>query len=174
VLFFFRRHVHFLGWTSEGPPTPQTPLPVLPPRQKGYQSAPFWTILPSAYSSKPETELSLSYKAKTEIGTPAHAWPTGTHKWLAQPHIASISSEFHCLFHAGAILEVWSELLIHWIDSPRSLHPSACVSDFQTCPRTLLLPNILKRGGNRLDWSWGFRLYIKIMWMWPKKNWKPP
>jgi len=33
------------------PPTPQTPLPIPLPRQKGYQSAPFSNRHPSAYSS---------------------------------------------------------------------------------------------------------------------------
>ena len=59
--FFFGRHVHFLGWT---------PLP--PPRQKGYQSAPFSNRHPSAYSSRPETEVLQSYGAKTEIRMPMH------------------------------------------------------------------------------------------------------
>jgi len=43
--------------TPEGPPTPKTPLPVLPPRQKGYQPAPFSDQHQSAYSSTSETEV---------------------------------------------------------------------------------------------------------------------
>jgi len=70
----------FLFWTTRllfgvdtpvGPP-PQTPLPVPPPKQKGYQFAPFQNRHPSAYSSKPETEVLQSYGAKIEIRTPMH------------------------------------------------------------------------------------------------------
>jgi len=57
--------------TPEGPP-PQTPLLVPPPKQKGYQSAPFSNRHPFAYSSRPETEVLQSYGAKTEIRTPMH------------------------------------------------------------------------------------------------------
>jgi hypothetical protein len=48
------------------------PLPVPPPGQKGYQSAPFSNRHPSAYSSRPETEVLQSYGARTEIQTPMH------------------------------------------------------------------------------------------------------
>jgi len=84
---------HFLLFgvdTPEGPPTPQTPLPVPQPRQKAYQSAPFWILHPSAYSSRPETELLQSYGAKIEIRTPMHTWRT-RHPRLActAPHCSS-------------------------------------------------------------------------------------
>ena len=39
--YFFGRHVYFLGWTPLRAPPPQTLLPMPPPGQKGYQSAPF-------------------------------------------------------------------------------------------------------------------------------------
>jgi len=51
------------------PPDPH-PLPL--PRQKGYQSAPFTNGHPSAYSSRPETEMLQSNGAKTEIRMPMH------------------------------------------------------------------------------------------------------
>ena len=76
------------------PPPPQTPLPVLPPRQKGYQSAPFFILHPSAYSSRLKTEVLQSHGAKTKIRTPLHTCSPGAHNWLARPHIASISSHF--------------------------------------------------------------------------------
>ena len=65
--FFWK--AHFLGWP---PLPPLSPLPVPPPGQKGYQSAPFIDRHPSAYSSRPETEVLQSYGAKTEIRTPMH------------------------------------------------------------------------------------------------------
>ena len=39
---------------------------------------------------------------------------------------------------SGKILEVWGEMLLHWLDSSRGLHPSTCASDFWTCPQTPL------------------------------------
>jgi hypothetical protein len=49
---------------------------------------------------------------------------------------------------AGTILEVWSELLLlHWLDSPRGLHPiSACASDLWTCPQTLPFTRFARKG----------------------------
>jgi hypothetical protein len=74
--------------------------------------------------------------------------PAGTLYWLAQPHIASISSKFHGPSHAGTIMEVWSELLLQWLDAPRGLHPSTGASDIWTYPQTPLLPNLLKKGAS--------------------------
>jgi len=86
---------YFWDGPPNPPPTPQTPLPMPPPGQKGYQSAPFTNRLPSAYSSRPEIDVLQSYGAKTRYGRPCTHDQPGTHNWLAQSHIASISSEFH-------------------------------------------------------------------------------
>ena len=43
-------------------------------------------------------------------------------------------------------LEVWSELLLHRLDSPRSLHLSACASDFWTCLQTPPFTHIAQKG----------------------------
>jgi hypothetical protein len=40
VFFVWKARILFGVDTPEGPPTPQTPLPVLPPRQRGYHSNP--------------------------------------------------------------------------------------------------------------------------------------
>jgi hypothetical protein len=72
---------------------------------------------------------------ETEIRTPMHTWPTSTHNWLTQTYIASISLKPPWLYHAGTILEVWSESLLHWLDSPCGLDLRACASDFWTCPQ---------------------------------------
>ena len=75
-LIFLEGTYTFGVGTLKGTSTPQTPLPEPPPRQKGYQSAPFWILHPSAYSLRPETGLLQSYGAKTEVQTPVHTWPT--------------------------------------------------------------------------------------------------
>jgi len=62
----------FFGLGALDPPPPNTHHPVPPPRQKGYHSAPFGILHPSAYSSKPETIMLQSYGTKTEIRTPMH------------------------------------------------------------------------------------------------------
>jgi len=156
--------------TPDGPLTPQTPLPVLPPKQKGYHSVFFFEICIHLHTHQ-DLKLQcrrvngqkLRYGRPCPHDSPLVAESPGTHNWLAQLHFASFLSEFHWLFHAGTILEVWSELLLHWLDSPSGLHPSACASDFWTCPQTPppLLPKLLKKGPNRLGLSWGFRWYIK-------------
>ena len=56
----------------EGPPTPQTPLPVPPPDKKGHHFALFIILHLSAYSSIPETKMPQIYGTKTEIQTPMH------------------------------------------------------------------------------------------------------
>ena len=71
-VLFWKARLLFGVNTPEGPPTPLTPLPVTPPGQKGYQSAPFQILHPSAYSSRPETEVLQSYGAKTEMQIPMH------------------------------------------------------------------------------------------------------
>jgi hypothetical protein len=122
-----------------------------------------------------ETEVLQSCGAKIKMRTPMHTLPIGSYQALtaAQPHIVSISSECHWLTHTGTILEVWSELLPHWLGSPRGLHPSACASEFLTCPQTPLLPISLKKGGNRLGLSWEFQWFMKISWKGPRKNCPP-
>ena len=37
-------------------------------------------------------------------------------------------------------------MLLHWLDSPRGLHPSACASDFWTCPQTPPLTQFAQKG----------------------------
>ena len=98
--YFFGRHVFGVG-TPEGPPTPQTPLPVPPPRQIGYQSTPFWILHPSAYSSRHETELLQSYGAKTETRTPMNTWPT------RHPQLACTAPHFFHFFKISLIISCW-------------------------------------------------------------------
>ena len=97
--------------------------------------APFWILHLSAYLSRSETEVLQSYGARIEIRTAMHTWPA------RHPQQACLAP--HC-FHffrspptiSGTIMKVWSELLLHWLDSPRGLQPGACASDFWTCPQT--------------------------------------
>jgi len=69
ILFLLDDTCTFGVDTPEGPPTP---LPVPPPDKKGYHSAPFGILHPSAYPSIPETIMPQSYGTKTEIRTPMH------------------------------------------------------------------------------------------------------
>ena len=96
---------------------------------------------------------------KLRYGRPCTHDLPGTHDWLAQPHIAFISSEFHWLSYAGTILEIWSELLLHWLDSPHGLHPSACASDIWTCPHTPTLTQFAQKGWQ----STGLELRIPLL-----------
>ena len=96
------------------PPTPPHPPILLPQGQKGYHSAPFITLNPSAYLPRYAIEVVQSYGAITEIRTPMHTWPT-SHPLLActVPHCSRFfrnSPEIPWLSHAGTILEVWSDV----------------------------------------------------------------
>jgi len=62
--------IFWFGGPWAAPPNTHHPVP--PPGQNGYQSAPFTNRHPSAYSSRPETEVLQSYGAKIEVQTPMH------------------------------------------------------------------------------------------------------
>ena len=135
--------------TPEGPP-PQTPLLVPPPKLKGYQSAPFSKRHPSAYSSRPETEVLQNNGAKTEIRTPTHthmtyqASVTGLHSPTLLPFLQIFTiSCWHNPVSLGLLLH-------HWLDSPRGLHPSACASDFWTWLQTPPLTQFAQKGADQL------------------------
>ena len=84
---------------------------------------------------------------------------SSTHNRLESPHTASIPSEFW-VSYAHTILEVWSELLLLWLDSPRGLHPSARASDLWTCPQTPPFhPISSKKVPIDGFWSWEFRIF---------------
>jgi len=134
LFYIYGRHVYFLGghpWETTHP-HPQNPPSSVPTTQKGAPVCSFmnsasiciriktWNISDAELSSNnwdTDAHAHMTYQAPT----------TGLHSPGA--HIASISSEFYWLSHAGTLLEVWSELLHHWLDSPRGLHPSACAFD---------------------------------------------
>ena len=134
---FFGRHAFFWGkhlWGTTHPPNPTSSAPTRQTR------VPICSFLNSA---------SICIIIKTWNWSVAELWgknwdtdahalhdSPGNYNWLAQTHIASISSGFYRLSHAGTILKVWGVLLLHWLDSPRGLHPSACSSSFWTCPQT--------------------------------------
>ena len=145
-VFFWKACILF-GVAPPAPP-PLTPPPFLvpPPGQKGYQSAPSSNRHPSASSSKPETEVLQIYGAKTEIRTPMYTWPT------RHPKLACTVP--HCFHFFRIPLTIswwhnpvsWGKLLLHWLYSPSGLHPSACASDFWTCPQTPPSTQIAQKG----------------------------
>ena len=63
---------NFRAGALKGPPTPPTPQILPPLERKGYQSAPFQILHPSAYLPRYAIEVVQSYGAKTEIRTPMH------------------------------------------------------------------------------------------------------
>jgi len=63
---------NFRAGALKGPPTPPTPQILPPLGRKGYQSAPFQILHPSAYLPRYAIEVVQSYGAKTEIRTPMH------------------------------------------------------------------------------------------------------
>ena len=84
----------------EGPPTPQTPFQCPHPDKKGTN------LLLFKFCIHLHTHQDLKLKCcrvmgqKLRYGRPCTQYLPGTHNWLAQSHIASISSKFHYLMLA--------------------------------------------------------------------------
>ena len=154
------------GTTSEGPPTPNPPFQCPHPDKTGTNLL----LVRFCIHLHTHQDLKLSFciimGQQLRYGRSCTHDLPGTHNWIAQPHIASISLEFQWLSPAGSILEVWSEVLHHWLGSPRGLHTSACAPEFRTCPQTPLL----SRQSTELEPM----LYFNFRGSGPGKNWKPP
>ena len=84
----------------EGPPTPQTSFQCPHPDKKGTN------LLLFKFCIHLHTHQDLKLKCcrvmgqKLRYGRPCTQYLPGTHNWLAQSHIASISSKFHYLMLA--------------------------------------------------------------------------
>ena len=147
--------------TPAGPPTPQPPLPVSPPKQKGYQSAPFKILHPSAYSSRPESEVLQSYGAKMETRTPMHIWPT-RHPQLACTapccfEFLRILLAIYCWHNPGCL---------EWIAAPlawRTTRPGpkrVCLWLLDMSKDPPFYPTCSKK--MPIDWAWESWWYLKI------------
>jgi hypothetical protein len=127
-VFDFGRHIYLMGWK----PLRAHPPPKLP-FQCPHQTKKGSNLLLFGFCIHLHTYQDLKLKCcrvmgqKLRYGRPCTHDLPGTHNWLAQPHIASISSEFHQLSHAGIILEVWSELLLHWLTTLRLAPEHVCL-----------------------------------------------
>ena len=135
-MFFFLWHVYFLGWTPLRAPPPKPPFQCSHPNKKGTNLFLFQIGIHLHAHQDLKLKCCRVMGQKLRYGRPWTRDLLGTHNWLAKSHNTSISSYFHWLSHAGTILWVWDYLLLRWIDSLRGLHPSACASDFWTCPQT--------------------------------------
>ena len=141
---FLDRTYDFWGWTPLTHPPPKHPFRCPRPDKKGT------SLLLFQISIYLHTHQDLKLKCcrvmgqNLRYGRPCTRDLPGIHNWLAQSHIAPISSEFYYL--TGAILKIWSELLLHWRDSSRCLHPSACASDFWTRPQTPCFTQLAQKG----------------------------
>ena len=77
------------------PPTPYPPLPVPPPKQKGHQSALFQIGIHLHTHQDLKLKCGRVMGQKLRYGRLCTRDLPGTHNWLAQSNINSISSEFH-------------------------------------------------------------------------------
>jgi hypothetical protein len=148
------RHVHFLGWTSpRAPPPPKPPFQCPHPDRKGTNLLLFGFCIHLHTHQDLKLKCCRALKQKLRYRRPC-TWPT-RHPQLTC--LASRCFEFpefqQWLSHTGTILEVWSEMLLHWLDSHCGQHPSACASYFWTCLQTPPFTYFLKKSGNRLGIS---------------------
>ena len=170
-LIFLEGTYTFGVGTLKGTSTPQTPLPEPPPRQKGYQSAPFWILHPSAYSLRPETGLLQSYGAKTEVQTPVHTWPT-RHPQLTctaphRFHFFRILLIISC-WHNPESLK-WNAASLAWLlPQPAPEHVCLWLLDVSIDPP--VYPICSKKVA--IDWAWAkdSNDIFKLSWKWPRNK----
>ena len=155
-LFFLGWHVYFLGWTPlrAPPPPPNTP-----------SSAPTQTKRVPIHSFLKQASICILIKtwnwSIAELW--GKNWDTDAHAHVTyQAPITGLHSPTLLLFLQNSTdylmlaqsckfgVNCW---LLHWLDSPRGLHPSPCASDFWTCSQTPPLnPICSKRVW--IDWAW--------------------
>ena len=88
-----------LPWT----PPPKPPFPWLHPDEKGNNLLLFQIGIHLHIHQDLKLKCCRVMGQKLRYGRPCTRDLPGTHNWLAQPHIASISSAFHWLSYAGKI-----------------------------------------------------------------------
>ena len=146
----FGRHVHFLGCTPlRDHSPPQTPL------QCPHQTKKGTNLLHYEFCIHQDLKLKCCrvIGQKLRHGRPCTTWPN------RQPQLACTAPYCFHYFRIPLTISCWHNpgclewFLLHWFDSPRGLHRSACASDFWTWTQTPLLPNSLKKGDNRLGLS---------------------
>jgi hypothetical protein len=96
VFYFFGRHVYFLGWTPlRDHPPPKPPFRCPHPNKKGTNLPHFQIGIHLHTHQDLRLKCCRNMGQKLRYGRPCTRDLPGTHNWLAQSHIASISSEFH-------------------------------------------------------------------------------
>jgi len=106
LLFILDRHVYFLGWAPQ-----RDHPPPKPPFQCPHQTRKGTNLLLFDFYIHLHTHQDLKLNCcrfmgrNLRYGRPCTHDVPGTHNWLAHSHIASTSSEFHGLSHAGTILK---------------------------------------------------------------------
>jgi len=105
AVFLFLGHVYFLGWTPlRDHPPPKPPFQFPHPNKKGTNLLLFQIGIHLHTHQDLKLTCCRVMGQKPRYRRPCTRDLLGTHNWLAQSHIASISSEFHWIFHAGTIL----------------------------------------------------------------------
>jgi len=152
----FGWHVFFLGWTPLRDPPPKNPFQCPHPNKKGTNLLLFQISIHLHTHQDLILKCSRVMGQKLRYGRPWTRDLPGTHNWLAQSHIASFFSEFHYLMLAQSCkfgVNCCSIGLTHPVACTLTRVPLTFGHVHRPPPR---LPNLLKKGPNRLGWSWGF------------------
>ena len=106
VYSFFGRHVYFLGWTPlRDHPPPQPPVQCSHPDKKGTNLLLFGFCI-HLHTQDLKLKCCRVMGQKLRHGRPCTHDLPGTHNWLAQPHIDSISSNLtiSCWHNPGSLV----------------------------------------------------------------------
>jgi hypothetical protein len=173
------RRVIFIFWG--GPPWGTT-HPPNPPSSAPTQTK--WEPICSLNSASIDILIKVWNLSVAELwgktrNTDAHAYMTyqAPTSGLHSPTLLSsfICANFHWLSRAGTILEVWSGMLLHWLDSRRSLHLNACASDFWTCPQTPPFTQFAQKGWQSTELELRIPvIHSEVRGSGPEFNWRPP
>ena len=125
------------------PPLPTLPVP--PPKQKGTNLLLYKFCVNLLTHQDLKLNCCRVMGQKLRYGRPCTR-PTRHRQLACTAWHCFLSLEFHWLPHGSTILDVWSELLLHWLDLPRDLHLSAWASDFWTCPQDPLFTQLTQKG----------------------------
>jgi len=170
------RRTYKYSWPGppEGPPTPQTPFQCPHPDKKGTN------LLLFKFCIHLHTHQDLKLKCcrvmgqKLRYGRPCTQYLPGTHNWLAQSHIASISSKFHYLMLAQSCefgVNCCSIGLTHPAACTRAREPLAFGHVHRPPPLTQFAPTGCQSTGLELRIP---TICFKFRENAPEKNWRPP
>jgi len=155
-LFILGRHVPFWGWTPlwSHPPL-KPPFQCSHPDKKGTNLLLFKICI--HLHTHQDLKLKCRVLGQKLIRTSMHTWPTRHPQPACTApqyfHSFKITLTVSCRHGPGGL--EWIAAPVAWLT--RTAFERSCLWIFDMSTDFPLLPNLLKKGGNHLGLSWGFR-----------------